>query len=103
MYELEQGGFTSSLEGELTVKDFILEEFNSLLSTLNDNDFIDSNNAKMNEDQLLSNHQPPTIDASQEDNSEDNEAMIEDLLVSSGYYICTEFDQPAPMRHAKLF
>ncbi|PON40183.1 LOW QUALITY PROTEIN: NAC domain containing protein [Parasponia andersonii] len=67
-YELE-GGFTSSLEEELTVKDFTLE-FNSLLSTLDDNDFTDSNNAKMNEDQLLSTHQSPTIDALQEDNLE---------------------------------
>ncbi|PON40182.1 hypothetical protein PanWU01x14_299490 [Parasponia andersonii] len=62
MYELEQGDFTSSLEEGLTVKDFTLEEFNSLLSTLDDNNFIDSNKAKMNEDQLLSTHQPPTID-----------------------------------------
>ncbi|POO02044.1 NAC domain containing protein [Trema orientale] len=98
MHELEQGGFTSSLKEKLTVEDLTLEEFNNLLSTLDDNDFIDSNNAKMNEDQLLSTHQPPTIDASQEDNPEDNEAMIEDLLVSDGCYICTEVDQPTPMR-----
>ncbi|PON96000.1 NAC domain containing protein [Trema orientale] len=103
VYELEEGGFTSSLEEEVTVKNFTLEEFNSLLSTFDDNDFIDSNNAIMNEDQLLSTHQPSTIDVSQEDNPEDNEAMIEELLVSDGCYICTEVDQPAPMREAKLF